>query len=78
MAGTVLTIVIYLALIFAAVIVARVAEEDTVIGDADFWIILSIFIPLGVILILSAFYVSQRIIDRRDARRYHERYDGLK
>lgn len=77
MIGAIIYVIIHLILMFASIVLAKIAEDDDVIDDAEFWIILSVFFPWGILVILGAMFLAQRIIDWRDERRFHDRYDDL-
>lgn len=78
MIGAIIYVIIHLILLFAAIVLAKIAEDDDVIDDADFWCVLSVFFPWGVLVVLGAMFLADRIIDIRDERRYHDRYDNLR
>lgn len=78
MIGGIIYAILHVALMFACVIVAKLAEDDDAIMDADFWIIIAVFFPWGVIAILGALYLAAHVIHVRDERRYHDRYDSLR
>lgn len=77
MIGAIIYVIIHLILMFLSIVLAKIAEDDDVIDDADFWIVLSVFLPWGILVVLGAMFLAQRIIDWRDERRYHDRYDDL-
>lgn len=56
---------VYLLLIFLNVVFAKVAEDTDAVDDADFWIIMSIFIAPVTLAILGAFFVAHWLEVRR-------------
>lgn len=77
MIGVIIYIIIHLILMFVSIVLAKIAEDDDVIDDAEFWIVLSVIVPWGILVVLGAMFLAQHLIDWRDARRFHDRYDDL-
>ncbi len=64
MIGTICAIVLHCVLLFGAIIVAIVMEDKDYIDDREIYMIVGIFVPLGVLVWLGAVYVGETISAR--------------
>lgn len=64
MIGTICAIVLHCVLLFGTIIVAIVMEDKDYIDDREIYMIVGIFVPLGVLVWLGAVYVGETISAR--------------
>lgn len=54
----ILLIILHLILMFGAVVMCKVAESKDIIEDAEFPMVVAIFVPLGVVIFVGALWVG--------------------
>lgn len=60
---TVLAILLHISFLFGAVVLCKVAKAKDIIEDAEFPMIIAIFLPLGVIVFVGALWVGELVSD---------------
>ena len=60
---TVLAILLHIVFLFGAVVLSKVAKAKNIIEDAEFPMIIAIFLPLGVMVFISALWVGELVSD---------------
>lgn len=59
----ILAVLLHIICLFGAVVLCKVAEDKDIINDAEFPMVISIFLPLGVIIFVSALWVGELVSD---------------
>lgn len=64
MIGIICGVIFHIFLVFCSVVVTKVAWNKDVIDDDEFPLILSIFLPLGVMAFIGALWVGEEVSDK--------------
>lgn len=64
MIGIVCGVILHLILMFAAVLLVKVAWWKDIIDDDEMALIVSIFLPIGVICFVGAIWLAETISDK--------------
>lgn len=59
----VLAVILHVIFLFGAVVLCKVAEAKDIINDAEFPMVISIFLPLGVMVFIGALWVGELVGD---------------
>lgn len=59
----ILAVILHIICLFGAVVLCKVAEAKDIIMDAEFPMVVSIFLPLGVIIFIGALWVGELVSD---------------
>lgn len=59
----ILAVILHVILLFGAVVLCKVAEAKDIINDAEFPMVISIFLPLGVMVFIGALWVGELVSD---------------
>ncbi len=59
----ILAVILHVIFLFGAVVLCKVAETKDIIGDAEFPMVISIFLPLGVMVFIGALWVGELVSD---------------
>ena len=60
---TILAVILHIICLFGAVVLCKVAKTKGVIDDAEFPMIISIFLPLGAMVFIGALWVGELVSD---------------
>lgn len=59
----VLAVILHVIFLFGAMVLCKVAEAKDIINDAEFPMVISIFLPLGVMVFIGALWVGELVSD---------------
>lgn len=59
----ILAVILHVIFLFGAVVLCKVAEAKDIIDDAEFPMVISIFLPLGVMVFIGALWVGELVSD---------------
>lgn len=59
----ILAVILHVVFLFGAVVLCKVAEAKDIIDDAEFPMVISIFLPLGVMVFIGALWVGELVSD---------------
>lgn len=65
-----IVIFLHIIFLFGAVVLSKVAEAEDIIDDAEFPMTISIFLPLGVIVFISAIWVGELVSDKLTVKKF--------